>query len=83
MKVAAPDDWFRTTPLALASGVVWGRDPAASPLPPAPPGVTVRAALEAVMVRALHRPPCVVSFSGGRDSSAVLALATHVARREG
>jgi asparagine synthase (glutamine-hydrolysing) len=28
-------------------------------------------------------PPCLVSFSGGRDSSAVLAVATHVARREG
>jgi hypothetical protein len=76
-------DWFRTTPLALASGMVWGRDPAALPLPAAPPGLTARAALEAAMVRALHRPPCVVSFSGGRDSSALLALATHVARREG
>ena len=35
------------------------------------------------MLRALQRPPCVVSFSGGRDSSAILAVATHVARREG
>ncbi len=83
MKVAAQENWFRTTPLALASGVVWGRDPTASPLPAAPLGLTTRAALENAMVRALHRPPCVVSFSGGRDSSAVLALATHVARREG
>jgi asparagine synthetase B (glutamine-hydrolysing) len=32
---------------------------------------------------ALQRPPCVVSFSGGRDSSLVLAVAAHVARREG
>ena len=31
----------------------------------------------------LSRPPCIVSFSGGRDSSAVLAVATSVARREG
>ena len=29
------------------------------------------------------RPPCLVSFSGGRDSSAVLAIATALARREG
>lgn len=35
------------------------------------------------MGRALARPPCLVSFSGGRDSSAVLALAVAVARREG
>jgi asparagine synthase (glutamine-hydrolysing) len=44
-----------------------------------PPG----AALEAAVRRALLRPPCLVSFSGGRDSSAVLATAAAVARREG
>jgi asparagine synthase (glutamine-hydrolysing) len=38
--------------------------------------------MEKVVRRALLRPPCVVSFSGGRDSSAVLAVAAHVARRE-
>ena len=41
------------------------------------------AALEAVARRALERPPCLVSFSGGRDSSSVLTAATRVARREG
>lgn len=41
------------------------------------------AALEAAVLGALRRPPCLVSFSGGRDSSAVLAVATLVARREG
>lgn len=35
------------------------------------------------MARALARPPCLVSFSGGRDSSALLSVAVHVARREG
>lgn len=35
------------------------------------------------MIPFLERPPCLVSFSGGRDSSAVLAVATAVARREG
>jgi asparagine synthetase B (glutamine-hydrolysing) len=32
---------------------------------------------------ALHRPPCHVSFSGGRDSSVVLATALAAARRRG
>lgn len=35
------------------------------------------------MARALERPPCLVSFSGGRDSSALLSVAVAVARREG
>jgi asparagine synthase (glutamine-hydrolysing) len=42
-----------------------------------------RAAFAQSMVAALSRPPCVVSFSGGRDSSLVLAVAAEVARREG
>ena len=71
------------TPLELISGMVRGIDLAATPLPAAPPGLTTKAALEEVVRRALQRPPCVVSFSGGRDSSAILAVATHVARREG
>jgi hypothetical protein len=41
------------------------------------------AALEAAVLEPLRRGPCLVSFSGGRDSSAVLAVATRVARREG
>jgi asparagine synthase (glutamine-hydrolysing) len=36
-----------------------------------------------VVRAALARPPCLVSFSGGRDSSSVLATATALARREG
>jgi hypothetical protein len=32
---------------------------------------------------ALLRPPCIVEFSGGRDSSLVLAIAARVAAREG
>jgi len=46
-------------------------------------GPTPRDALEGVVLEALRRPPCLVSFSGGRDSSAMLALAVAVARREG
>ena len=41
------------------------------------------AALERAVLPALLRPPCVVSFSGGRDSSLVLAAAVAVARTEG
>jgi asparagine synthase len=41
------------------------------------------AALETVLREALLRPPTVVAFSGGRDSSALLAVAARVARREG
>jgi asparagine synthetase B (glutamine-hydrolysing) len=68
-------------PLELASGVVFGRDargPSFARRPPGPP----LAALEAALMPALRRAPCVVSFSGGRDSSALLAVATRVARRE-
>lgn len=42
-----------------------------------------RAALESVILPALTRPPCFVAFSGGRDSSAILAVATDLARRHG
>ena len=67
-------------PLEVACGLVLGVDPevelegvAAAPIE----------TLERAVLPALRRPPCLVSFSGGRDSSAVLALATQVARREG
>lgn len=40
-------------------------------------------ALEAAVLSAMQWQPCFVSFSGGRDSSAVLAVASAVARREG
>src|ERR1700749_707865 len=49
----------------------------------AAPGVSAREALESVIRPALERSPCLVSFSGGRDSSAVLAAAAALARREG
>jgi asparagine synthase (glutamine-hydrolysing) len=41
------------------------------------------AALEQALLPALERGPCFVSFSGGRDSSAVLAAAVSAARRKG
>jgi asparagine synthase (glutamine-hydrolysing) len=60
-----------------------GTEPGVPPLPRLDAGTTPRQALEESVLAPLRRPPCVVSFSGGRDSSAVLAVATLVARREG
>lgn len=73
---------LRPQPLEVACGLAIGGDPDASPLVISR-SVGPRAALEGVVRHALARPPCLVSFSGGRDSSVVLALATRVARREG
>jgi hypothetical protein len=39
-------------------------------------------ALEQVILQALAETPCVLGFSGGRDSSALLAVAVRIARRE-
>lgn len=69
------------TPLEVASGYVFGTVADAG-LPDAS-GDSARSCLEAATLGALERQPCLVSFSGGRDSSAVLALAVHLARREG
>lgn len=72
------------TPLELLWGVPLGFDAATPALELAGAGgLTPRAALERAVLPALRRAPCLVSFSGGVDSSVVLALATHVARREG
>jgi hypothetical protein len=46
------------------------------------PGPDPVAALRAALLPALTRSPCVVAFSGGRDSSVLLALAGDVAARE-
>jgi asparagine synthetase B (glutamine-hydrolysing) len=66
----------------LLVNLLLGLDPAAPELPPAK-GDGVRAALERAVLPALRRPPCLISFSGGRDSSAMLAVAADAARRHG
>lgn len=53
------------------------------PLPPVEPGVEPRAHLDALLGKALAAGRCFVPFSGGRDSSCMLALATDAARRRG
>jgi Asparagine synthase len=70
-------------PVELAGCRPWGHAgglvrPADGPQPGSP-----REALEQSLAALLERGPCVVAFSGGRDSSALLAVAVHVARREG
>jgi asparagine synthetase B (glutamine-hydrolysing) len=67
------------SPIEIASGLVLGNTQPLEPVRGADP----RAAMERALLDPLRRGPCVVSFSGGRDSSAVLAVATAVARREG
>lgn len=70
------------TALEIVGGYPTGPDPTARALPP-PIHRDPLDALHDAVLPALLRPPCVVSFSGGRDSSAVLAVATDVALRHG
>ncbi|MGC4888204.1 asparagine synthase-related protein [Micromonospora sp. DT227] len=74
----------RPTARDVAYGVVLGLDPAApTPAARSGPALPPLVALERAVLPALRRPPCLVSFSGGLDSSLVLAIAARVARREG
>lgn len=70
------------TQLERHSGVLVGGDPTAS-RPLSRSTESPLAALERAVLPALRRTPCLVSFSGGLDSSFVLAVADRVARREG
>jgi asparagine synthase (glutamine-hydrolysing) len=74
---------LRPTPLEIATTTMLGDDPAAPPLQEVDPPLAPLEALEQAIRPALERPPCLVTFSGGRDSSAVLAVAAGLARREG
>jgi asparagine synthase (glutamine-hydrolysing) len=67
-------------PLEIAGGWVNGYDPV--PLPPGP-HESPRRVLDRLLLAHLERTPCLVAFSGGRDSSVLLAAAVTLARREG
>ena len=71
------------TPLEIGSGILLRRSRARPALPARRHSADPRTAFEAGILPSLRRAPCLVSFSGGRDSSAVLAVATALARREG
>lgn len=73
---------YRMSPLEVAWGWVPGTW-AGAPGEPRAGGPDPLAALEAAVLPAVARAPCLVQFSGGRDSSLVLAVALRVARREG
>jgi hypothetical protein len=66
--------------LEVAVGRPLGRRPSA--LPSTAAGDPLRA-LEEALLPALRRPPCRIAFSGGRDSSLVLAAAVRAAERHG
>lgn len=73
---------YPLTALEVASGYVLGTDPGAPAFPRRASEAPITA-FEAAVREALLHPPCAVAFSGGRDSSAVLAVAAKVARRDG
>lgn len=78
-------------PLALSALEVAVGSPLTktAPPPPRPPvapagaGESPGDALRAVLLAALMRPPAMIAFSGGRDSSLLLAVAVAVAREHG
>lgn len=73
---------LRPRPLEVATCITFGTDEEATRLR-IRGTVHPRQAVEEVVRRALRRTPCLVSFSGGRDSSTILAVAAAVARTEG
>ena len=70
-------------PLEIHSGIVLGPQRNGTMLDPPEVREHPREVLEAILLEALSSPPCTVLFSGGRDSSVMLAAAVDVARRHG
>jgi hypothetical protein len=75
------EGFYRVSQWELFTGTVVGLDPL--PAERGAQGASARQRLEEVLLSALQRPPCLIEFSGGRDSSALLCVVTDLARREG
>jgi asparagine synthetase B (glutamine-hydrolysing) len=75
-------DPLELTSFEIASHIVLGQTPPRR-LASSPSCLDPLRALEAAVRPALGHPPCLVSFSGGQDSSLVLAVAARVAGRDG
>ena len=74
----------RLEPLEIHSGMIFGPRRSRAPSVETSPGVSsVRQVMEELLLPALSTPPCLVAFSGGRDSSAILAEAVGITRRHG
>lgn len=95
-KAASPDlshaadsdvDWTglirQMTEEELAWGWIAGFDESTPPIPHGSSAMTPAEALQQILLPFLVRQPCVVMFSGGRDSSIVLGAAVAAARRYG
>lgn len=68
------------SPLEIAAGMPFGSVPIQWDLSG---DASPRVALDGLVRGALAHEPCLVAFSGGRDSSALIAVAVDLARREG
>ena len=77
-----PDMFYRATAMEMAAGWVPGRGPKTVVDLDRSTRHPVEA-IEHAILPALQQQPCVVGFSGGRDSSVVLAVAARLAAREG
>lgn len=84
MLTTSASDYVRLSPLEIAMGVPLEATSACLPEEEVRPSSgDARGALRTVLARLLTTGPVFVSFSGGRDSSAVLAVAVSVAREYG
>jgi Asparagine synthase len=80
--VGSRPDVYRMSSFDVAAGWLTGFDPSARQAPNARASTPIDA-LEHTVSPLVVSPPCVVAFSGGRDSSLVLAAAVRAARRHG
>jgi asparagine synthetase B (glutamine-hydrolysing) len=76
-------EFRRLSQLEFAAGWVPGHTPWVQATGTTGKQLSPIAALESILLPALQTDPCIIGFSGGRDSSALLAVAIKLARRLG